>query len=116
LPDSVQKPAPADYEQAIASAPRTYGTSSSGSRVVLKAKEPVFVRIETEGPRSQVLFEGTLGKGEVYFVPPGAKPTLVARDGGSLGVFVDGTDKGSAGPSGIALKGLSLDADTLETH
>ena len=102
-----------DYQRVVAAAPRTFGTSGTGSRVTLKAKEQVFVRIETDGPRSEVLFEGMLNKGEVYFVPPGAKTTLVARDGGSVDMFVDGSSKGPAGPAGIALKGLSLDPESL---
>ena len=84
--------------------------------MALRATDTVFLRIETDGPRNQVLFEGTLNKGEVYHVPSTAGVILTTRNGGAVDVFVDGTSKGPAGPSGIALKGLPLDADPLKSH
>jgi RodZ C-terminal domain len=83
------------------------------NRVVLRATATVFVRVETGGDHNQVLFEGTLNPGELYFVPPVPGVELVTRDGGDLQVFVDGASRGSAGPAGIALKDMPLDPQAL---
>ena len=104
------------YERVIASAPRAFGATNKDNRVVLRAKDQVFVRVETEGARHQVLFEGVLNAGELYFVPTGANVVLVTRNGGALDLYVDGVDKGPAGPGGIALKGLPLNADSLKAR
>jgi cytoskeleton protein RodZ len=107
-------PQTVDYERALAAAPRTFGVHAKDNRVVLRANDPVFVRVETSGARNEVLFEGTLNKGEVYFVPAIKGVVLVTRNGGALDLYVDGMAKGEAGPSGIALKDLPLDADSLK--
>jgi RodZ C-terminal domain len=99
----------------VATAPRTFG-GNKDNRVMLRANDQVFVRIETDGARNQVLFEGTLNKGELYFVPKAADVVLVTRNGGALDVYVDGAPKGQAGPAGIALKDLSLEADSLKAR
>ena len=104
------------YEHAIAAAPATFGVSAKDSRVMLRATDTVFLRIETDGPRDQVLFEGTLNKGEVYHVPSGQGVILTTRNGGAVDVYVDGASKGPAGPAGIALKGLPLDPGALQPH
>ena len=104
------------YERAVAAAPKSFGAAAKDSRVMLRATDTVFLRIETDGPRNQVLFEGTLNKGEVYHVPTTAGVILTTRNGGAVDLFVDGASKGAAGPSGIALKGLPLDADGLKVH
>ena len=100
----------------MAAAPKSFGASSKDSRVMLRATDTVFLRIETDGPRNQVLFEGTLNKGEVYHVPQSAGVILTTRNGGAVDLFVDGASKGPAGPAGIALKGLPLDPDALKSH
>ncbi|MFZ1988279.1 MAG: RodZ domain-containing protein [Alphaproteobacteria bacterium] len=118
-PSSTPSPAPADtenYERAIAAAPKSFGAPAKDSRVTLRATDTVFLRIETDGARNQVLFEGTLNKGEVYHVPQQAGVILTTRNGGAVDVYVDGAAKGAAGPAGIALKGLPLDPDALKAH
>ncbi len=102
-----------NYERAVAAAPASFGAAAKDSRVMLRATDTVFLRIETGGPRDQVLFEGTLNKGEVYHVPKGAGVVLTTRNGGAVDVYVDKADKGTAGPAGIALKGLPLDPSAL---
>lgn len=112
-------PSPAgseSFERAVAAAPASFGVPAKESRVMLRATDTVFLRIETDGPRNQVLFEGTLNKGEIYHVPASAGVILTTRNGGAVDVYVDGAGKGSAGPAGIALKGLPLDADSLKSH
>jgi hypothetical protein len=102
------------FDDVVTKAPRSYGVSTRDNRVVLRATDPVFVRVETQGPRKQVLFEGMLGQNELYYVPAMPDVVLVTRNGGALDVFVDGEDTGHAGPAGIALKGVPLDPEALK--
>jgi cytoskeleton protein RodZ len=102
------------YVEAIAKAPKTFGAPTKNNRVMLRANAPVFVRVEADGTSKRVLFEGMLGRNDLYFVPGGADAVLVARNGGALDVFVDGEPHGHAGPPGIALKNLPLNPDLLK--
>ncbi|HXZ68711.1 MAG TPA: helix-turn-helix domain-containing protein [Alphaproteobacteria bacterium] len=103
------------YEREMAAAPKSFGASAKDSRVTLRATDTVFLRIETEGPRNQVLFDATLNKGEVYHVPQESGVILTTRNGGAVEVYVDGVSKGAAGPAGIALS-VSLDPDALKSR
>jgi cytoskeleton protein RodZ len=104
----------ASFDAAVTRAPRAYGTPTPQTRLVLRATENVFVRIATEGPRQQIVYQGVLAKGEVFYVPALEHLVLVTRNGGALSVYLDKNLKGSVGPRGVALSGLALAPQTFE--
>ena len=90
---------------------RVYGSQNAGARLVLKAKAPVWVRIEdTEG---NVILTQTLLTGDSYRVPDRSDLVIIARDGGLLTVEIDGVAKGSLGTPGEILVGRPLDIEAL---
>lgn len=98
-------------EDATASAaPATVGAVSS--RLVLKAKAPVWVRIEDA--QGNVVMTRMLLKGETYAVPERQGLVVIARDGGLLNYLIDGQEKGILGPPGEILVGRPLDIRALE--
>jgi cytoskeleton protein RodZ len=90
---------------------RIYGSRNDDARLVLKAKAPVWVRIEdTQG---NVVLTQTLLTGDSYRVPDRSDLVIIARDGGLLSVEIDGVAKGSLGTPGEILVGRPLDIDSL---
>jgi cytoskeleton protein RodZ len=81
---------------------------------VLKAKAPVWVRIEDV--QGNVVLTQTLLAGDSYRVPDRADLVIIARDGGLLTVEIDGVDRGSLGAPGEILVGRSLDIDSLAAN
>lgn len=100
---SVEPPA------APASAP---AEQAADARLVLKAKAPVWVRIEDKS--GNVVMTQMLMKGETYRVPNRDGLIVIARDGGLLSYIIDGKEKGVLGSPGEILVGKSLDIKTLE--
>ncbi len=86
--------------------------ATGGSRLVLKAKAPVWVRIEDS--QGNVVMTRMLMKGETYAVPDRQGLVVIARDGGLLNYVIDGQEKGILGPPGEILVGKSLDLKALE--
>jgi cytoskeleton protein RodZ len=114
-PKAVQKsakPAAAPAQQvATANDGRSFGAENEDSHVVLKAKAPVWLRIEdTSG---NVVMTQMLNTGDIYKVPN--RPGLVAlsRDGGRLAYLIDGKEAGVLGPPGQILIGEKLDVASL---
>jgi cytoskeleton protein RodZ len=100
---------PMDGEAVQATVP---AAGTGGSRLVLKAKAPVWVRIEdAEG---NVVMTRMLMKGETYAVPDREGLMVIARDGGLLSYVIDGQEKGILGPPGEILVGRPLDIKSLD--
>lgn len=90
---------------------REFGTANGESRVTLKAKAPVWVRIEDS--QGNVVMTQMLMKGDTYRVPDREGLVVIARDGGLLAYVVDGKEKGILGTPGEILVGRSLDLKSL---
>jgi cytoskeleton protein RodZ len=83
-----------------------------GSRLVLKAKAPVWVRIEDA--QGNVVMTQMLRGGDTYSVPDRQGLVVIARDGGLLSYIIDGKERGVLGIPGQILVGQPLDIATLE--
>lgn len=110
---SVPKPnqvAPAKPAKQVANnaAPAAEG----GSRLVLKAKAPVWVRIEDA--QGNVVMTQMLRGGDTYSVPNRPGLVVIARDGGLLSYMIDGRERGILGVPGQILVGQPLDIPALE--
>ncbi len=90
---------------------REFGTGNGESRLTLKAKAPVWVRIEDN--QGNVVMTQMLMKGDTYRVPNREGLVVIARDGGLLSYVVDGKEKGILGTPGEILVGRSLDVKSL---
>jgi cytoskeleton protein RodZ len=86
---------------------RLFGAENENARLVLKAKAPVWVRIEDAS--GNVVMTQMLMKGDTYRVPDRDGLMLIARDGGLLSYEIDGKEKGVLGPPGEILVGRPLD-------
>jgi cytoskeleton protein RodZ len=82
-------------------------TGDGESRLTLKAKAPVWVRIEDA--QGKVVMTQMLMKGDTYRVPNRQGLVVIARDGGLLSYLIDGKEKGILGTPGEILVGRSLD-------
>jgi cytoskeleton protein RodZ len=100
--------APEGEEQA---AGRVYGSENADSRLVLRAKAKVWIRIE-DG-QGKVILTRTLMAGDSYRVPNRDGLMVIARDGGRISYSIDGVDKGQLGNPGEVLVGRSLDLRRL---
>jgi cytoskeleton protein RodZ len=124
LDDLISKSIPASKEQtasigAVPSADdvamtgdgREFGIKNEDSRLTLKAKAPVWIRIEDA--RGNVVLTQMLNKGDTYKVPNREGLVVIARDGGLLAYLIDGKEKGILGTPGEILVGRPLDLKTL---
>jgi cytoskeleton protein RodZ len=91
---------------------RVFGTKNEVSRLVLKAKAPVWVRVEDA--QGNVVMTQMLMKGDTYQVPDREGLVVIARDGGLLSYVIDGKEKGILGTPGEILVGRSLNLSTFE--
>lgn len=98
-------------DAAASTAGEVFGTENLKSRIVLRANQPVWVRIEDA--QGNILITRTLKAGDSYRVPDRKGLVLIARDGGSLDYFIDGRPKGTIGASGEIVVGRLLDLDQL---
>lgn len=92
---------------------RIFGAGNDQARVVLKAKGPVWLRIEDA--KGNVVMTQMLSKGDTYRVPNRDGLIALSRDGGKLAYLIDGKEKGLLGPAGQILVGEKLDVSALET-
>jgi cytoskeleton protein RodZ len=90
---------------------REFGTGNEASRLTLKAKAPVWIRIEDS--RGNVVLTQMLNKGDTYKVPDREGLVVIARDGGLLSYVIDGKEKGILGTPGEILVGRPLDLKSL---
>jgi cytoskeleton protein RodZ len=82
------------------------------SRLMLKAKAAVWVRIEDQA--GNVIMTQMLRQGDTFKVPNRPGLVVIARDGGALAYLIDGKEKGILGPPGEILVGKPLDLKSLE--
>lgn len=92
---SLEPPSPAAPEKA-----------ATNSRVVLKARAPVWFRVEDT--RGNVIASKIMALGDTYEVPNRDDLVIISRDGGLIGYSVDGIDRGALGTPGEILVGRSL--------
>ena len=90
---------------------RVFGAQGQTARLVLKAKAPVWVRVEDA--QGNVVMTQMLMKGDTYQVPDREGLVVIARDGGLLSYVIDGKEKGILGTPGEILVGRSLDLSTF---
>ncbi len=91
---------------------RVFGAKNETTRLVLKAKAPVWVRVEDA--QGNVVMTQMLMKGDTYQVPDREGLVVIARDGGLLSYVIDGKEKGILGTPGEILVGRSLNLSTFE--
>ena len=91
---------------------RAFGANNTVARLVLKAKAPVWVRVEDA--QGNVVMTQMLMKGDTYQVPDREGLVVIARDGGLLSYVIDGKEKGILGTPGEILVGRSLNLSTFE--
>ena len=92
---------------------RAYGAKAGeAGRLVLKAKAPVWVRIEDA--QGNVVMTHMLMGGDTYQVPDRKGLVAIARDGGLLSYEIDGKERGILGTPGEILVGRPLDIEALE--
>ncbi|MFO0994667.1 MAG: DUF4115 domain-containing protein [Hyphomicrobiales bacterium] len=106
--EAVPIPDPTLSKQESPKAPEPQGTS----KLVLKAKSPVWIRIQ-DG-QGKVVVTKMLMPGDNYRVPDQEGLVVIARDGGLLAYEIDGKDYGILGTPGEILVGRSLDLKSLE--
>ncbi len=99
---------PAAQKQTAAVQP----AGEEGARLVLKAKAPVWVRIEDA--QGNVVMTQMLRGGDTYSVPNRPGLVVIARDGGLLSYMIDGRERGILGVPGQILVGQPLDIQALE--
>jgi cytoskeleton protein RodZ len=90
---------------------REFSTGNEASRVTLKARAPVWIRIEDA--TGKVVLTQMLMKGDTYKVPDREGLVVIARDGGLLSYIIDGKEKGILGTPGEILVGRPLDVKSL---
>ena len=98
-------------DMALTGAGREFGASNDESRLTLKAKAPVWIRIEDS--HGVVVMTQMLMKGDTYRVPNRNGLVVIAKDGGLLSYLIDGKEKGILGTPGEILVGRSLDITTF---
>ena len=90
---------------------RIFGEDTGKSRLVLRAKGSVVVRIEDT--KGNVVMTQVLRAGDRYRVPARDGLVAIARDGGLIAYEIDGKERGVLGPAGKILVGRSLDIKSL---
>jgi cytoskeleton protein RodZ len=108
-------PAPADAtSDDVLQTPdgKVYGAKNENARLILKAKAPVWVRVEDA--QGNVVLTQMLMRGDSYKVPDREGLVVIARDGGLLSYMIDGKEKGILGTPGEILVGRSLDIKSFE--
>lgn len=122
IEDGFQKPGAEAQPQKAASPPNKKPAAEKGvqatpqadpgTRLVLRAKAPVWVRIEDA--QGNVVMTQMLRGGDTYSVPDRQGLVVIARDGGLLSYIIDGKERGILGTPGQILVGQPLDIPTLE--
>lgn len=90
---------------------RIFGADNTDARLVLRASERVWVRIE-DG-RGKTILVDTLNPGDRFKVPNQEGLVVIARDGGLLAFEIDGRPGGTLGNPGEVLVNRTLDINKL---
>ena len=112
VPQTTASTTPAAPAAAKSQGGQQFGDANADSRLTLKAKAPVWVRIEDSN--GNVVMTQMLMKGDTYRVPNRDGLVVIARDGGLLTYIIDGQEKGILGTPGEILVGRSLDIKSFE--
>ena len=88
-----------------------YGEQNRGSRVTLRVHRATFVAVL--GVRNHQYIDRVLRAGDTYRVPNMRGLKLNARDAGAVEVILDGNTVGFAGSDGAAVKGMSLQPQSI---
>jgi len=107
---SVRQPAANDPEPDLPRG-KVYGDTAGKVRLVLRAIEGVWLRVETTD--GKILFSRTLSAGDRYRVPARAGLVLAARNAGALQYIIDGKVRGHIGAPGDIVVGFPLDVGKL---
>ena len=99
-------------DMALTPSGREFGAKTGGARLVLKARAPVWVRVEDK--TGKVVMTQMLQRGDTYRVPDRDGLVVIARDGGLLSYIIDGKEKGVLGAQGEILTGRSLNIEELQ--
>jgi hypothetical protein len=113
--ESVPQVKPEPPKKKVATAepePPTPSADLGNSRLVLKSKAPVWIRIQDGA--GNVVVTKMLMPGDNYRVPDREGLVVIARDGGLLLYEIDGKDHGILGTPGEILVGRSLDIKSLD--
>ncbi len=102
---SVEKPVTRDGKG------RIFGADNTDARLVLRASDRVWVRIE-DGKGKTILVD-TLNAGDRFRVPNQEGLVVIARDGGLLAFEIDGNPGGTLGNPGEVLVNRTLDINKL---
>ncbi len=90
---------------------RIFGADNVNARLVLRATERVWVRVE-DGKGKTILVD-TLNAGDRFKVPNQEGLVVIARDGGLLAFEIDGKPVGTLGNPGEVLVNRALDINKL---
>jgi len=90
---------------------RIFGADNVNARLVLRATERVWVRVE-DGKGKTILVD-TLNAGDRFKVPNQEGLVVIARDGGLLAFEIDGKPLGTLGSPGEVLVNRALDINKL---
>jgi cytoskeleton protein RodZ len=109
--EPVQQAALAPDAEVPERAPRTYGSSSAETRVVLRARDNAWVHVSSTN--NDYLWVQTLRPGDRFIVP--ARPDLVLWTGnaGGVEVLVDGALLPALGPEAVVVRDVSLQPRAL---
>lgn len=88
-----------------------YGEQNRGSRVTLRVHRATLVAVL--GMRNHQYIDRVLRAGDTYRVPNMRGLKLSTRDAGAVEVILDGNTVGFAGQDGLALKGMSLQPQSI---
>jgi cytoskeleton protein RodZ len=88
-----------------------YGEQNRGSRITLRVHRPTLVAVT--GVRNHKWIDRVLRAGDTYRVPNMRGLKLNARDAGAVEVILDGNTVGFAGTDGAAVKGMSLQPQSI---
>jgi cytoskeleton protein RodZ len=88
-----------------------YGEQNRGSRVTLRVHRATFVAVL--GFRNHQYIDRVLRAGDTYRVPNMRGLKLSTRDAGAVEVILDGNTVGFAGMDGAAVKGMSLQPQSI---
>jgi len=110
VPGAISASVPA---AAVAPGPggQVYGKMNTNAHVVLRAKLPTRILVQTEDGRAFI--NKALQPGDVYQVPNMQGLALTAEHGSAVEILLDGKSVGSAGSTAAAAEALPLDRETL---
>jgi cytoskeleton protein RodZ len=110
---AIPSPPTATRDMALSSvhAPRVYGESDAGARIVLHAVQDSWVQIRDR--QEALLLTRVLRSGDTYYVPDQDGLTLLTGNAGGIAIEVDGVALAPLGPTGEVRRQIALDPARL---